>query len=302
MTRWITKSAFSGIIAGAVCLGCSSGGGSTATSDTVVATVDVASVDTAAVEVGTPVTDAVVVDSGLPSAEVTPDTGPDTAAPASCKAKPPPCVDAMILDLSLHADKKSTGAVTTTKEGDDFVTVIDATAGGFNQSSKNPWVYVAFTSEGAKRVELDDESALESMDWDLSLRRFILRLNGGDSGPSCVGAVSFLEKTYADLTSVPAGLKYKLDDYYTDSCSIVNDSSGLPGSPQVALAPWWSYPGCVSTTQVPHLVRLGDGRVIKLLVEQYYKDAAHQKACDTTQAAPAGAVAAVFTLRWRFMP
>jgi hypothetical protein len=237
----------------------------------------------------------VVADVGVPDA-ATPD-----AAPPACGA-PPTCVDQMILDLSLHANKVSDGAVTTTQDGDDFVTVIDATAGGFGQSDNNPWVYVKFRANGATRVDIDDETALESVDWDMSLRRFIVRLNGGDSGPSCVGAVSLLEKTYAQVDSVPEGLEYLVDDYYTDDCTIVNDSSGLPGSPQVVLAPWWSYPGCVATTDVPHLIRLANGTVIKLVVDQYYEDPTAQATCNAEGMAPQGAVSAVYTLRWRPMP
>lgn len=237
----------------------------------------------------------VVADAGVPDAAL-----PDAAAPA-CGA-PPACVDQMILDLSLHADKVSEGAVTTTRDGDDFLTVIDATAGGFGESDNNPWVYVKFRANGATRVDIDDETALESVDWDMSLRRFIVRLNGGDSGPSCVGAVSLLEKTYEQIDTVPEGLDYLVDDYYTDDCTIVNDSSGLPGSPQVVLAPWWSYPGCVSTTDVPHLIRLANGTVIKLVVDQYYEDPVAQATCNAEGMAPQGAVSAVFTLRWRPMP
>jgi hypothetical protein len=237
----------------------------------------------------------VVADAGVPDAAT-----PDAAAPA-CGA-PPACVDQMILDLSLHADKVSEGAVTTTRDGDDFLTVVDATAGGFGQSDNNPWVYVKFRANGATRVDIDDETALESVDWDMSLRRFIVRLNGGDSGPSCVGAVSLLERTYEQIDTVPEGLDYLVDDYYPDDCTIVNDSSGLPGSPQVVLAPWWSYPGCVATTSMPHLIRLANGTVIKLVVDQYYEDATAQATCNAEGMAPPGAVSAVFTLRWRPMP
>ncbi len=208
----------------------------------------------------------------------------------------------MILDLSLHDDMVSEGEVTTETDGEDFVTTVDATAGGFGQSDQNPWVYVKLAADGATRVDIDDETALESMDWDMALRRFIVRLNGGDSGPSCVGAVSFIERTYEDLTEVPDGLTFRVDDYYTDDCTIVNDSSGLPGSPQVVLGPWWEYPGCVATTDVPHLVQLRDGSIVKLLVERYYEDPADQAVCNDTGAAPGDAVSAVFTLRWRFMP
>lgn len=213
------------------------------------------------------------------------------------EATPIECEDAAILDLSLQDDAVSDGAVSTTEDGTDFVSVVDASAGGYNAASSNPWVYVKFTQEGLEKVELDDESALESMDWDLSLRRFILRLNGGSTGASCVGSASFLESTYADLTEVPEGLTYVQDDFYTEDCTIINDSSGLPGSPQVALAPWWTYDGCVQTTEVPHLIQLADGSVVKLVVEAYYESG--QEACNNGTGSGDGS--AVYTLRWTYM-
>ena len=189
---------------------------------------------------------------------------------------PPTCVDEMISDLSLHDDKVAdTAEVSNVVDGTDYVTSIDATAGGFDVAAQNPWVYVKFTEDGAERVDIDDDSALGSMDWDLAAHRFKLRLNGGTSGPSCVGAMPFLERAYEDLTEVPDDAVFALDDFYSDDCTLINDSSGLPGSPQVALSSWWHYPegpqgGCVATTEVPFLVQLADGHVLKLRVEQYY--------------------------------
>ena len=207
------------------------------------------------------------------------------------------CEDALILDLSLHDDKVSEGDVSTTEDGTDFVSVVDASAGGYNAASNNPWVYVRFTDSGLEKVEIDDETALGSMDWDMSLRRFIVRLNGGSSGGSCVGSVSLLEGSYDELVEVPAGLTYIQDNYYTEVCSIINDSSGLPGSPQVALSPWWSYSSCVQTTMVPHLIQLANGRIVKLVVETYYET--NQEDCN--EGVGSGNNSAVYTLRWAFM-
>ena len=220
-----------------------------------------------------------------------------TLDPICEDATPISCEDAVILDLSLHDDKVSTGEVTTTEDGTDFVSIVDASAGGYNAAANNPWVYVKFTETGLEKVEIDDETALESMDWDLSLKRFILRLNGGSTGASCVGSASFLESTYADLTSVPEGLTYVQDDFYSEDCTIINDSSGLPGSPQVALAPWWAYDGCVQTTMVPHLIQLADGHVVKMVVEAYYESG--QEACN--DGTGTGDNSAIYTLRWTFM-
>lgn len=207
------------------------------------------------------------------------------------------CVDAIILDLSLHDDKISDGAVETTADGDDFVSTVDATAGGYNNSVNNPWVYVKFTTGGLERVDIDDETALESMDWDMALKRFMIRLNGGSSGGSCVGSASLLEADYASLTEIPEGLTYIPDDFYGSDCTIINDSSGMPGSPQLALSPWWSYSSCVKTTGIPHLIQLADGHVVKLVVEAYYSSG--QDECNANDIM--GSDSGTYTLRWAYM-
>ncbi|MDP2306028.1 MAG: HmuY family protein [Pseudomonadota bacterium] len=227
------------------------------------------------------------------------DTGPgedtDPLVAVCSEPEPPTCVDEMILDLSLHDDKVSEGEVTTVTDGSDFVTAIDASAGGYNQAANNAWVYVRFGEDGAERVDIDDETALEDMTWHLALRRFIVRVNSGDSGPSCVGAAAMIGFEYADLTEVPDGISYLEDEYYTEDCTIINDSSGLPGSPQVAMGAWWSYSSCVETTGTPILLQLEDGRVIKLVVEEYYADDGQQE-CNNrgTTEAESG----IYKIRW----
>ena len=224
------------------------------------------------------------------------DTGTDSSALLCEDLTPVDCEDDLILDLSLH-DTISEGAVSTTTDGADFITSVDATAGGYQNASNNPWVYIKFTEDGAEKVEISDEDALQSADWDMSLKRFLVRLNGGDSGPSCVGAAVFLEESYTSLTSVPDGLSYVLDDYYTADCSFINDSSGLPDSPQTAMSPWWEYPGCVATTGYPFIIQLADGSLIKLVVESYYAE--NQENCNANGAMGSGS--ANFTLRWTFI-
>lgn len=207
------------------------------------------------------------------------------------------CFDSLLVDLSLQ-DFSSDGAVTNTIDGDGYISTVDATAGGFGQSSSNPWVYLKFTDEGLVRVDVDDESALESMEWHLSARRFILRLNSGASGPSCVEAAAYTDVAFTDLTAEDAEAgTFFADDYYTESCDIINDSSGLPGSPQVALAPWWSYPGCVATSEVPFLVRLDSGRLLKFVVDEYYGSG--QAECNAS--GTPGEDSGTYTFRWSFV-
>ena len=218
------------------------------------------------------------------------------ASDETCEEEAIECEDALILDLSLQ-DEISDGDVVNSNEGEDFVTEIDATAGGYQQASSSPWVYIKFTDDGAEKVEITDEEALESMDWDMSLRRFLIRLNGGSSGPSCVSAAVFFEEEYSSLSSVPENTPFVVDEYYTADCSFINDSSGLPGSPQTAMNSWWEYPGCVATTGYPFVLQLADGSLVKLVVESYYSDG--QENCNETGAMGTGS--ANFQMRWSFL-
>lgn len=208
------------------------------------------------------------------------------------------CLDELILNLGLQdGEEVSAGEVVSTASGGEFTLQIDATGGGISQAPSAPWVYVRFEDDGAVKVELGDEEALESMDWHLAAKRYLLRLNGGSSGPSCVGAIPLLETAYEDTTALDADAEFLVDDFFTSDCTLINDSSGLEGSPQLALSSWWSYPGCVATTAVPFVVRLDDGRQLKLVVDSYY--ASGQENCNETGAMGSGS--ANFTMRWSWL-
>jgi hypothetical protein len=208
-----------------------------------------------------------------------------------------PCFDAALLDLGLQTTV-SAGAVQNLQEDGLWVSDVDASAGGFLEAAQNPWTYVKFTSTGLEKVAIDDEASLESMDWDLGLHRFRIRLNSGSSGPGCVTAgvvrdVDFDAITRADLEFTPLFA----DDYYTESCDIINDSSGLPGSPQLAMSPWWSYPNCVATTKVPFLIQLQDGQLVRLVVSRYYQD--DQASCNENSSP--GENGGNIRMRWAFV-
>ncbi len=207
------------------------------------------------------------------------------------------CVDEMILDLSLQ-DEVSEGEISSESDGDDTVTDVDATAGGYSAAPRNPWIYVKFTADGASKVEIDDEAALESMDWDMALKRYIIRLNSKDSGPSCVSSAAMFGFDYAELDSVPEGLVWQQDDFYSDSCGLAVDSIG---GAQTAMAPWWEYSQCVGATGVPFFVQLADGNVLKLAVEKYYEDQDVQDECNETGSVPMGSEGGYIRLRWQML-
>lgn len=233
------------------------------------------------------------VDTGDTAGD-TADTGSDLD-PVCTEPVEPACLDELIQSLSLHDDKTSKGDVTTTADGTDFVTLVDATTGGSSGASKNAWTYVKFTSAGAEKLSIDDESALEDMTWALGLRRWTIRLNSGDSGPSCVGVKSIKRKTYADVTVDDIPAAYDYEDFFSESCDMDTDRIG---GPLVVMTDWWGYDGCVSTSDVPWVIQLADGHVIKLVVEAYYADDG-QEECETLGSTDAEA--AWIKLRWSFL-
>ncbi len=192
------------------------------------------------------------------------------------------CTDESVLNLSLFRPV-SAGAIMNESSGTGFVSTVDATAGGVTPSQS--YVYAKFTASGLEKVDIGDEDALSSTAWDIAFRRFVIRLNSGVSGPSCVSAARTGPTTTFDgLTSVPSGLDYRIEEYFTSSCELVPDGSGI-GSPGTAMQSFWEYPGCVKMTGNIFVVQRADGSHVKLLVQSYYSQAA-QAQCDTQGTIP----------------
>ena len=214
------------------------------------------------------------------------------------------CADAIILAMNLKTEA-APGLIANEADGTGWRSTIDATAGGFNAPDPHAYVYGRFTENGLEKVAISDEQSLDSMDWDIAFRRYIIRINSADSGPSCVTAARTIpgSTTYEALEEVPDGLKYFTDDYFTDdSCELKPDGSGLPDSPATALSSYWVYPTmCVAMTGNVFVVALKDGRRLKLIVDAYYKTLAGQEQCNNTGSS-GGTPGAWMQMRWAFLP
>ena len=210
-----------------------------------------------------------------------------------------PCTDQSILDLALYTDPNP-AMIENTAEGTGFATHVDATGGGFMPTLS--YVYARFTDTGLERVDVGDEAAFESMDWDIAFRRFVIRLNSGVSGPSCVGAARTGPATdYETLATADPSLEYRNEQYYTDTCDYIPDGSGL-NSPGTALQSFWEYPGCVKMTGNVYVLRLASGRRLKLTVTSYYNPDI-QMMCDSAGTIPMGTPngSGNIRLRWAFL-
>lgn len=220
------------------------------------------------------------------------------------------CEDQVYQGMNLQPDP-APGLITNEANGEGWYSLVDATAGGFGANPPDSFVYGKFTATGLEKVAISDEQSLASMDWDIAFRRYVIRINSGNSGPSCVTAARLPEDqpVFDSVTTVPEGLTYHADEYFTadPDCALIPDGTGMPDSPATALGGYWEYPGCVAMTLHVFVIELASGQHVKLVVTEYYWDAAAadpgagQDECDTTgTTAPTGSANIHF--RWAFLP
>jgi hypothetical protein len=240
-------------------------------------------------------------DSGTTSSGSGGAGGGSALEPACTDPTAVPCEDQVVLQMNLKAVPATTG-ITNEPDGSGFASVIDATAGGAFAANPPSYTYGKFTDDGLVQVSISDEDALGSMDWDIAFRRYVGRINSGHSGPSCVTAARLPgTPVYEDVTSEPENLTYRSDTYFTESCELIPDGSGLEGSPATALSSYWTYPGCVAMTGNVYILELASGRKLKLTVTNFYNDAA-QEQCDTQGSAPmTDNGSGMIRIRWSFL-
>lgn len=193
------------------------------------------------------------------------------------------CRDQSLVALNMNPEEVTPGLIDNTALAEGFHTKVDATAGGAFGGTGG-FVYGKFTDDGLVKVALTDDASFESMDWDISFRRFVIRLNSGTGGPSCVTAARTGPTTDFACPEVDvAQLEFNAEQYMSEgTCDLIPDGSGL-GSAGVVLQNYWDYPGCVQMTGTVYFVSLANGRHVKLVVTHFYDEAAQQD-CQETDA------------------
>lgn len=163
----------------------------------------------------------------------------------------------------------STGDVTNEEDSPGvFLTEIDATAGGADGQTTNPFIYLdLLADDGAAKVEIDDVASFDSDAWDIALKRYVVRTNGGDSGPGLgiVDTIASPELTFGE----DAGDGFA-DDWSSGSCELVNDDVG---GPLTRFSDWYQVMnGRFLPRAVTHVVRLRDGSHAEIDIDTYYAD------------------------------
>ena len=197
------------------------------------------------------------VDASAPDAGEGPDAAPGCADPTSVLVSPWTTVDTV-----------STGVVAATGNA----ATVDATAGGSPNAADNPYVYLKFTADSVTKVEITDVDSYKDASWDLAIKRFVLRVNGGDSGLGGVEVAKVVAEDLADVTAAPADGEFTTDDWATDDCTL---NPGPLGEPATALSDWYGYDEATSRLTPKgeiYVLRRADGSAIKLDLKTFYHD------------------------------
>jgi len=213
-----------------------------------------------------------------------------------------PCSDQVFQQMNLKKDPV-TSMVTSMPDGTGWTSNVDATAGGAFNPDPTSFTYARFGDGGLEKVDIGDEDSLTSMDWDIAFRRYVIRINSGHSGPSCVTAARVPPgTTYEAISALPDGLNFHHDEYFTADCTLESDGSGLENSPATALSSYWTYPTCVKMTGNVFIIALANGEHVKFIVDDFYKPSV-QDQCNMNGMIPMGMTGSGnFIVRWAKLP
>ena len=170
------------------------------------------------------------------------------------------------------------GKATTQLDNGDFLTVIDATAGGAFSTEPHDFTYFSFEDQDV--VALTDAEAAESSEWDIAFKRNEIRLNGGGSGPSNVRGF--------DLNSAEEVVAEGVFDALTATDIPGSDAFSTDG-PAYVLGEWYNYDSTthfLSTRYHVYIIDTGAG-FYKMQLLSYYRE---------VEGSP---VSGFITFRWR---
>lgn len=181
------------------------------------------------------------------------------------------CSEERITEIG-PVDKVSTGEVLIVMETPPIKTLfIDATAGGIPKQAENPWIYVNLGS--AKRVDITDMAAETSVEWDLALKRAVIRTNSGDGGPGEGGAIFLKDKPFDTVSDTDAKAAMVLTEQWFDAKCVAKKDPG--GYLATTFDGWYDYGGQTTHAVTPHpgtfVVRGADGQSLyRIEIKSYY--------------------------------
>lgn len=151
------------------------------------------------------------------------------------------------------------GKSTTQLDNGDFLTLIDATAGGAFTTEPHDFTYFSFTLQDV--VALTEAEAVQSAEWHIAFKRSEIRLNGGISGPGNVRGF--------DLMGAEDVIAEEAFDAIT-STDVPTADAFIADGPAYAISEWYSYNSSshrIEVTGNAYELRTADGQFAKFVVD-----------------------------------
>ena len=151
------------------------------------------------------------------------------------------------------------GKSTTQLDNGDFLTVIDATAGGAFTTDPRDFTYFSFALQDV--VALTDAEAVQSAEWHIAFKRSEIRLNGGISGPGNVRGF--------DLMDAEDVIAEEAFDAIT-STDVPAADAFIADGPAYAIGEWYSYNSSAHRIEASghaYALRTANGQFAKFVVD-----------------------------------
>lgn len=159
------------------------------------------------------------------------------------------------------------GEVTFTTEDDATIAIIDAASGGTAQMATESYIYLDVDTN--EKLEISDADAFENADWDIAIKRTMIRINSKDSGPGgwMVARVDAGWDAAAPPESTDSA--WKMDNFIADDCELVVEGQGTIST---GFGIWYDYDMSTHTFTVPEdttwiLYNMQSHTVLKLEVQ-----------------------------------
>ena len=178
---------------------------------------------------------------------------------------------AAIAQTLMPVSKVSSGIVTIvpSEAGAARDIFIGAYAGGTSAAASNPYVYVNLAT--ATRVDVTDDGARASTDWDLAFKRYIIFTNGGDGGIG-QGAATHVSTIFDAVTAADA-MGLVTESFFDANC---NGKTDQFGGLVTTFSDWFSYDQTtnkLAAQSLTYVVRGGTGKLYKVAIQTYYGSA-----------------------------
>ena len=168
-------------------------------------------------------------------------------------------------------DQVSGGDVTILSDDNGTKEVyVDASAGGFQMASVNPYIYLDL--DAAARIDITDPDSFDDAGWDIAIKRVGWRNNSAHSGAGDGGA-AFLAGASFDTVVLSSAMSANLveETWFDDMCNYEQDPTGALVT---SMTDWYDYDGgtmAVTPKDGVYVIRGGDGSsYFKLQILNYY--------------------------------